>query len=141
MKIIVKEDNTEKFINASEEAIVKALETCGFQAERNAKKNLYANHGVDTGLLRNSITFAIDGETVNGPSYKADKGGKTGSYTGAAPKEGDGKRAVLIGTNVEYAPYVETGTSRMSAIPFLKPAITEHQGEYKAIIQKELKNA
>lgn len=150
VKIVIKQDNTQKVIMASEEAIAKALETVGFQAERNAKKeisNVVYNTPQSpsgykrTGLLRNSITFALDGEPANVEGYKADDGSKTGSYSGQAPKEGKGKRAVYIGTNVEYAPYVETGTSRMKARPFLKPAIQDHIDEYKTILKEELEKA
>ena len=141
MQVVIKNDNTKQVLRATEEAIAKALELCGYQAERNAKKNLYAGHGVDTGLLRNSVTFALDGEETKISSYKADKGDGKGSYSGSMPKEsGKGVRSVIIGTNVEYAPYVETGTSRSKAIPFLKPAVQDHEGEYVTIIKKELKN-
>lgn len=54
-----------------------------------------------------------------------------------------------IGTNVEYAPYVEFGTGShyaggsgitgMRAQPYLKPAISEHMDEYRRIIKDNLK--
>jgi len=51
---------------------------------------------VDTGRLRSSITSGLieDGDTIAG----------------------------VVGTDVEYAPYVELGTIRMDARPFLVPA-------------------
>ena len=63
---------------------------------------------VDTGRLRNSITSVADDESVT------------------------------IGSNVEYAPYVELGTSRQSPQPFLGPSIEEHLTEYENIIKDEL---
>lgn len=66
---------------------------------------------VDTGNLRNSITHARD------------------------------KKAAYIGTNVEYALYVELGTSRTKPQPFLKPAATEHTTVYKRILEDELKGS
>jgi HK97 gp10 family phage protein len=42
---------------------------------------------------------------------------------------------------VDYAPYVELGTHKQAAKPFLRPAAENHKGEYKAIIQKCMKNA
>lgn len=63
---------------------------------------------VDTGNLRNSITNAVD------------------------------DKSAYVGTNVEYAPYVELGTSRAKAQPFIKPAATEHSDVYKRIVQDEL---
>lgn len=41
--------------------------------------------------------------------------------------------SVYIGTNVEYGPAVEFGTSRQKAHHMLKKAATEHSAEYKAI--------
>lgn len=46
--------------------------------------------------------------------------------------------AEYIGTNVEYAPYVELGTSRQKAQPFLKPSASEHVDEYKKIFKTVL---
>lgn len=47
----------------------------------------------------------------------------------------------VIGTNVEYAPFVELGTHKKAARPFLRPAAENHTSEYKAVIQKCMKNA
>lgn len=68
---------------------------------------------VDTGRLRNSIAHAV-------------------------AKSED---AVYIGTNVEYAPYVEFGTSRQKAQPFLRPAASNHSAEYERIMKSSLKSA
>lgn len=38
---------------------------------------------------------------------------------------GDGNVVFLVGTNVEYAVYVEMGTSVMEAQPYLRPAVRE----------------
>lgn len=57
---------------------------------------------VDTGRLRGSIAYEIG--AVNGlPSAR-------------------------IGSNVEYAVYVELGTRHMSARPFLRPALASVKG-------------
>lgn len=65
---------------------------------------------VDTGNLRASITHEVDA----------------------------GDNAVYIGTNVEYAPYVELGTSRQKAQPFLRPAASEHGAQYRQVLKKTL---
>lgn len=65
---------------------------------------------VDTGRLRNSITHIVD----------------------------EGTRHVVIGTNVEYAPYVELGTRHQKPQPFLKPAANDHYSTYKGIFRKHL---
>lgn len=67
----------------------------------------------DTGRLKNSITNQIDMD----------------------------ENAVYIGTNVEYAPYVELGTMRQDPHPYLKPAASEHGDEYRAILKSCLESA
>lgn len=49
------------------------------------------------------------------------------------------ENAVYIGTNVEYAPYVELGTSRQKPQPFLRPAASDHADEYRDILKRTLK--
>lgn len=63
---------------------------------------------VDTGNLRNSITHDTDDE------------------------------AAYIGTNVEYAVYVEMGTVNTPAQPYLKPAAADHMERYRNILKSEL---
>lgn len=65
---------------------------------------------VDTGNLRNSITHEVV----------------------------QSEKAVYIGTNVEYAAYVELGTTRTKAKPYLKPAATGHSAVYKSIMEEEM---
>lgn len=91
---------------------------------------------VDTGRLRNSISHTVDEE----------------------------EPAAYIGTNLEYAPYVELGTGKYTdggrptpwvyqddkgnwhmtngqkAQPFLKPAVADHTRTYHNIIENEMKN-
>ena len=66
---------------------------------------------VDTGRLRNSISHATDDE------------------------------AAYIGTNVEYAPYVELGARGREGKHMLQRAATEHADEYKRLMEDSMKNA
>ena len=130
------EDHTKEVIRTKDEAIAKALEMMGLQAESYTKLNLRAVGAVDTGLLRNSITHAVSGGPTAISSYSADKPKKgqksSGSYGGSIGSERE--EAVYVGTNVEYAPYIEYGTSRNKGPrPYLKPAINDHIEEYKRI--------
>lgn len=43
---------------------------------------------------------------------------------------------VYIGTDVEYAKYVEKGTSKMSAQPYLTPAAEENVGNIATIVEQ-----
>lgn len=99
------EDNIDLVKAASDEAIAKALEMCGMQAENYASLLC----PVDTGRLRGSLTHA--------------------------PED---KYTEVIGTNVEYAAFVELGTSRQRAQPYLKPALINHVREYENIIKSVL---
>ena len=50
-----------------------------------------------------------------------------------------GDKEVAISTNVQYASYVELGTSRQTAQPYLRPAATDHVDEYTDIVKRVLK--
>ena len=66
---------------------------------------------VDTGRLRNSIARAVEGD------------------------------AAFIGTNVEYAVFVEAGARGRKGVHMLQRAASEHADEYKQIMEDALKNA
>jgi len=107
----------------------KALEMVGLAAEGYAKRLC----AVDTGRLRNSITHTTstgNGSLPDPPARPED----------STPKGTPEKDAVYIGTNVEYAPYVELGTVRTSAQPFLRPAAADHMEQYKSIIKRVMKD-
>lgn len=91
---------------------------------------------VDTGLLRNSITFALSGEQANSPVYYDNSMETIGMYEGSAPTEDNGV-TVYVGTNVQYAPYQELGAPNINlpAKPYLRPAFENHMEEYQQIIQ------
>ena len=144
------QNNMDEVMAALEKKIRDGLELCGQQAERNAKIALEHNpRRIDTGLLRNSITHAMGGESPAISSYKADNPSRYadkatkdareinyGRYSGTAPNEPD---TVYIGTNVEYAPYVHEGTLRMAANRFLRDAMDKHTNEYKQLMERVLK--
>jgi phage gpG-like protein len=70
---------------------------------------------VDTGRLRNSIAHTVD----------------------------NAEQAVYIGTNVEYAPYVEYGekaTHTTGKAHFLRDAAANHGDHYRAIMEAALKS-
>lgn len=69
---------------------------------------------VDTGKLRDSITHTTDEQ----------------------------QGAVYVGTDVEYAPFVEYMDNRQHTngkAHFLRNAVSQHQAEYEEIIKRELK--
>ena len=76
-----------------------------------AEGNAKKETPVDTGRLRNSISHTADDE------------------------------AAYIGTNVEYAPYVELGARGRQGKHMLQRSATEHTDEYKRIMEDAMKNA
>jgi len=65
-----------------------------------------------------------------------DTGRLAGSITTTEQKPG----VVYVGTNVEYAPYMEFGTSKTDAQPFLRPALLKAKGANLVILQKNGKS-
>ncbi len=109
MELKIVNDRRDEAIKTTRDVMAEAMEICCLTAERYAK----AACPWRTGRLRNSITYAVvaDGDDVQG----------------------------IIGTNVEYAPYVEYGTSRQKAHHYLQKAATNHSQEYKDLIASYLK--
>ena len=136
-------DNSEEFLEAFEFAKHRGLEAIGLAAEGHAKRKC----PVDTGRLRNSITYAVAGYSTHVKSYRRDnvangtsKKHKRYEYGGSA-MEGEKDSAVFIGTNVEYAPYVENGARGRKAVHFLQSAASGHGEEYKRLMEDSMKNA
>lgn len=140
MNVEIKNDNTKQIIAAKDAAVNRALNVIGMKVEKYAKAlcpvgtvESTGKKGYRGGTLRNSITHEVSGETVT------------------------------VGSNVEYAPYVELGTgpfftpppeweqfesSKGSGIghgyvharPYLRPAVEDHLTEFKDVILRELKS-
>lgn len=135
------ESHVDEALAAADNAVDRALEIIGIKAEKYAKARCPVGTVESTGIkgyrggtLRNSITHTVSDNTLS------------------------------VGTNVEYAPYVELGTGPyfqappaweqfnapkgkgvghgyVRPRPYLKPAIADHINEYKDVIENELKNA
>lgn len=65
---------------------------------------------------------------------------RTGNLRSSIAYDAD-DRQVIIGSDVTYASYVEEGTTRMKARPYLRPAIVNHLDEYRQIIRDHMENA
>lgn len=161
MSVEIKNHKAE-FVAELNAAFTEALEKIGMVAESYAKTKC----PVDTGFLRNSITHAIEGQGAAISGYTDNSGSQTGVYTGTADGGGaDIVKSVYVGTNLDYAVYVELGTgefatggggrptpwvyqdasgkwhrtSGQKAQPFLKPAATDYADIYRAIFESTLK--
>ena len=136
MKVDYK-DNSEQILSALEKGKRNALTAIGATAETHTKDNIKADGLVDTGRLRNSITFAT-GDYSGIGTYSDNEGNRYGDAKARnTPKDDE----VAIGTNVEYAAYTELGTQHITAHHYLKRAVTEHQDEYKKLAVEAIKKA
>ena len=120
-------------------AFERALTIIGMKAESYAK----AMAPVDTGNLRNSITYALGGQSANAGKYQNNEGAETGQYQGSAPGDKTGQKTLYVGTNVHYAPYVELGHHTKKGIfvepkSFLRPAMEGHTDEYMEVVEDQL---
>ena len=126
MKVDYK-DNSQQVLSALEKGKRNALTAIGATAETHTKDNITADDLIDTGRLRNSITYAT-GDYLGVGTYTDNKKKK---YSDAKARNTPKDDEVAIGTNVEYAPYLELGTKKITAHHYLKRAVTEHKDEYK----------
>lgn len=63
---------------------------------------------------------------------------KTGTLSRSIHMEPESDNGVLVGTDAEYAKYVEQGTARMKGRPYLQPALTENQQRIQNRVQKAM---
>lgn len=119
-------DSSKDLVTKLEKRVPVILEACGLVGEEHAKKDAR----VDTGRYRSSITHTVSGQGGQVHQYR-DDGGKQFTETLQAVPESE--RAVYIGTNVEYALYLEQKDHT------IKNAIANHVKEYKKIIQDGMK--
>lgn len=111
--------NKDEILEAFGEQIGQALIAIGLAGESNAK---------------NEITKAVYDQPESKSGYARTGRLRNGISHGVDTTE----QAVYIGTNVEYGPYVELGTSKMKARPFLKPAVENYSEEYKELTEQAL---
>lgn len=141
IRVRVTSDNSKEIQRKVAEAVDLALEEIGGEVMGYAIGLV----PTDTGLLKNSITYALHGKGTNETNYSADEPDRngvvrSGSYKGNAP---DDSACVYVGSNVEYAAYVEMGSSdkKRKPKPYLKPAVENHKQLYREIFEKHMKDA
>lgn len=128
-------DNSDKFIKAMHEQVALGLEAIGIDAQRFAVRDC----PVDTGRLRNSITWAIEGK--QGQANMAGKG--TAELDDYAKRAEPEKDKMYLGTNVEYAEIQEFGDTIdhvNGKAHFLRDAITTHGKRYESIMKNALQD-
>lgn len=131
--------NADKALRQLDKQMQQAVDMIGGIIE-SAAKDLCP---VDTGLLRNSITHGGAGGKLGATEYASDDGGTTGQYADAniPADEGGNKYVVVVGTNVQYAPYQELGAPNRNVppSPFLRPAFEDNMETAKTVVETLLK--
>lgn len=134
----IENDNTGEVLRRLKKATEKILDEWGKKGEAFAKDEINkVVYDTDpsptykrTGRLRSSLTYATK-------EYQSPVGKEAGGGDGMQKKQAS-ENSVVVGTNVEYAAYVEFGTSKMRPRPYLKPAIENHMDAYKKIMETYL---
>ena len=129
------ENNADLIREQMEACMKRALTAIGMQAESYAKESVNRAGAIDTGRLINSITYGT-ADRAGSHDYTDNEGTHYADTIGLAEED-----AVYIGTNVEYAPYIEYGHHSYAGVHFLKDAAGNHTEEYKEIIKQSMENA
>lgn len=123
--------NTDKVLEGLDDAVLRALERIGSQAEGYAIDLV----PVDTGNLKNSITHTVDEAekvayvgTPNEYAVYVEMG--TGMYVDG------GRKTPWVYKDEKTGEWVTTKGQK--AQPYLKPAITDHIDTYKNIVKDEM---
>ena len=115
------EDNSAKFLEELENKLPEIMNGVGNELYKSIYNYMTEDKVVDTGRLRGSISYSTSKKDYKNPML-ANKGDDfiTGN------KE---PNSVVYGSNVEYASYVNSGTSRQRARKFIE------NGTYRAVPQ------
>lgn len=118
----------------------KALTMVGTEAEGDAKIEIESDpRRVDTGRLRNSITWATTKEHSE-PKYEGGEGEEVDPDSGVTSAQAE-EDAVVIGTNVEYAYEIHEGRKGLDPNRFLRNAVERNMEKYRTIIDETLKGS
>lgn len=128
------QDNSKEISTEIKAALLRGLEKIGLVAEEYAKKLC----PVDTGNLRDSITHMIDEQE---PAAIIGTDSDDGAYvelgTGIYAEGGGGRPTPWVYQDAKGNWHMTHGNKPQ---PFLKPVAADHAGQYRDILESELKN-
>ena len=130
-KLEITNDYSPMVLKHMKTQVQKGLIAIGAEAEGYAK----ADCPVDTGRLRNSITYATS-------TFHSSNSGEPATASDSATHTKPDENAVYLGSNVEYASYIEYGSKphKTGKSHFIKDAIANHSDHYKAIMKSALES-
>lgn len=135
-------DNTDELLAGLLLKEEKALVTVGMEAEGDAKIEIESSpRRVDTGRLRNSITWAIKSKHSDPQYIGGDGADEVDPDSGVREDQVPDDKSVIIGTNVEYAAKIHEGDAKEGLDPnrFLRNAVENNAQKYREIIDDTLK--
>lgn len=86
---------------------------------------------VGGGRLRNSLSYSVGVSAADG-----NEGGGQEAETNAFVEPAKSETQAVVGTRVTYALWVESGTSRTGAQPYLRPAFDEVKPQIESIMSE-----
>ena len=115
------EDNSQKILDEFKNRMPEVLDGVGNELYKSIYNFMTEDKVVDTGRLRGSISYSTPTKDYSNPTIA-----NTGNDFITGNKE---ESTVTYGSNVEYASYVNSGTSRQRARKFIE------NGTYRAVPQ------
>lgn len=137
MQFVVKVDRSKLVSMLIKERTAKAVRKACFDTEAEAKNQITQQGAIDTGATKASIYSDVgDHHGYADAVNEADSLRPGVTLNPPVKHEKDFDGIVTVGT--EYAPYVEYGTSKMAARPFMQPAVDKVKPEFEKVMQKIL---
>lgn len=130
-EVEVDEDNRDKVLSEYEKRLPELLNAMGNELYKSIYDFMTEDNIVDTGRLRGSISYSTEFNDYNQPTPANQE---EDFITGV--KE---KNAVVYGSNVEYASYVETGTTKQRARHYIKNGTDRAVPQLKKAVEAILK--
>lgn len=132
MKIEI-QDNSQKIKNELEKKMPEILFGIGNELYKSIYNFMTTDKIVDTGRLRGSISFLTPYNEYSNLTL-------ANKITDALYDTGKRKKdTVIYGSNVEYASYVNSGTSKQRARKFIENGTYRAVPQMKAVVEKILK--
>ena len=115
------EDNSDKILQEFENKMPELLNALGNELYKSIYNVMTEDNVVDTGRLRGSISYSTKYNDYNNPIIA--------NTPNDFIKGNQETNSVIYGSNVEYASYVNSGTSKQMARKFME------NGTYRAVPQ------
>lgn len=124
-------DNSDKIEQELENKMPELLNAIGDELHKSIYDFMTKDKIVDTGRLRGSISYSTPYNNYNNPTDK----NKPDDFI----KNDKEKNTVVYGSNVEYASFVNSGTSKQQARRFIQNGTYRAVPRMKEVVEKILK--